>query len=247
MSIDLLKDNAEQMLVGTVPVGRQELPVLVDKSPLFTDLAKILVRDIRRIAPPQADLPSVEMMEGYLYTLLALRVLHVSGHPPRIGKADYRGVVRTAMVPSFVSVIFVNLGIACDPENGITFRPYIDVKVDHVLSPEQMNEFSSILRSFESYGLAIVQGLPKDLSGDIAFMAMQWLDTPQGVGVCSYRKDHPVFAVMASVISMFWSDALGKPFGSEGPSGTWTLRPPTPNKFYGAAPDFQGLLWSAKF
>jgi hypothetical protein len=86
------------------------------------------------------------------------------------------------------------MGVAFDRDYSIEFKPEYSIGEEELLSPDEVLAVSNLLRSFETSGMKLVQGLPSDPYGDLDFMALCHVED----FVVGYRKAHPVYGFLAS-------------------------------------------------
>lgn len=167
----------------------------VTPSPLVEKFAELTLQELERNASTallrELDQLAEDSILKYYKTLIYLRVLNVNGGLH--GKMSvYRSVYRTLMVPTFLYQMLVSIGVSRDEDYNIIFKPAYSIDANDLLALEELVNISELLIRFEY--LAQVPGLPKDETGELAFMAMHHVN---GV-VTSYRKDHPVYGFLAS-------------------------------------------------
>lgn len=171
--------------------------VSLDNSEMMSILSKKLYDEFVRMAPyagyaPISDLSPEDILK-YLKTLQYMRVLHVtSKHVDKY--REYQSIARFVSVPVLFYQLLICIGNVYDPEFNLELRPAYNVSENDLLAPGAMEAISSLFRQFESSGMKVLHGIPKDESGDLDFMAMSHVDDK----VVSYRKSHPVYGFFAS-------------------------------------------------
>lgn len=183
-------------------VTMASLTVEVEMKPssLVSTLAEKLLSELNRVSPytgyaPVADL-EVEDIRKYLNTLVWLRVNHVRGCSDKL-VASYRAVSRHLAIPVLMYQLLICIGHAYDKDYNLAFEPVCNFTKDEVLSPDEMEAVSSLLRQFSDSGIKVVFGMPRSEEGELDFMAMCHVEDE----VVSYRRSHPVFGFIASFFS----------------------------------------------
>ena len=179
------------------PSRKSSVVVTVDvqPSPLVEKFAKLTVDELYRMSNTALARELDQLAEGsilrYYKTLIYLRVLNVNGELN--GKmAQYRRLYRGFAVPTFLYQLLDNIGECRDDDYNVIFVPAYSIDANDLLALEDALKVSELLLQFEY--LQKVTGLPNNLEGDLAFMAMHHVNGE----VTSYRKDHPVYGFLAS-------------------------------------------------
>lgn len=152
------------------------------------------------------DLPMTkEDFTNYVTTIVYSRVCWVNR---KVGQYVVHPSVKLA-VPSFISVVLANVGLASDMKLGVSLTPIMD-KPKTLLSEAQLVGISNILLSLTNSGFVFGTGYARDKYGSWDFMAMQIvIEKTQGDDesvkgrsqvLRHDSESHPVYAVMASVL-----------------------------------------------
>lgn len=187
---DQFKDN--KLLVDqNVRMGVEMAP-----SSMMVRLAATILSELQRIVPyvgyaPVSNLECNDILK-YLCTLIWMRVQYVSGGDKAF--STYRTYYQRLAVPVVMSQLLMSMGEAIDRDFGLTFIPTYSIEAEKLLPPDEMLALSDIFMSLESHGLKLVYGLPKDVNGELDFMA---LSSVEGV-VRSYHRGHPVYGFLAA-------------------------------------------------
>lgn len=128
----------------------------------------------------------------YCNTLLKTRVDWVNGT-----RALFHPATPIA-VPSFLSLLMSNIGLAEDYERGIVLYPQYSPK--DVFVEKEMLSISALLHGLsQSFRYEVASGYKRDKMGSWELMAMQLIG---GVIVSDDNKAHPVYATMCSVLGL---------------------------------------------
>ena len=145
------------------------------------------------------DLPMTkEDFTNYVTTIVYSRVCWVNR---KVGQYIVHPSVKLA-VPSFISVVLANIGLASDSKLGVSLTPVMD-KPEVLLSESELVGISNILSSLTNSGFVFGTGYARDKYGSWDFMAMQIVIDKASGRSQVLRHDsesHPVYAVMASVL-----------------------------------------------
>jgi len=186
----------EKLLNTSVVVCRVDYK----SSELVNVLASKVLAELHRMAPyasySDVESMSVDDLRKYFNTLIWMRVNHCNDCYDQTYK-PYKALSRYLAVPVLLYQVLLGLGRAYDDEFNIEFRPAYTIPQEDLLSTDEMESVSSVLRSFEGSGLKVVYGLPRDKTGELDFMAISHL----GNEVLSYRKGHPVYGFLAAFLN----------------------------------------------
>lgn len=181
-----------------------ECNVELSPSRLMDRLAQEILAEITRIMPyagyAEVSNLEVEDISKYLHTLLWMRCDYVSSRvrfgTEKASKAftPYRSLYKYLAVPVVFSQMLLSIGQAYDNDFALKFIPTCTITEDRLLSVEELNAISDLFRRMERNGLKLVYGLPKDVDGELDFMALCCVE---GV-VKGYRKSHPVYGFLAA-------------------------------------------------
>ena len=171
--------------------------VELENSSLITVLAEKLLAELQRVAPYASFAPVAELesrdIERYLNTLTWMRVCAVNRSADKSWLA-YKPLERSVTIPVLMYQLLICIGTAYDADYNIEFTPAYRVKQDDILSPAEMDKVSSLFRQFEQSGIKVVYGMPRDLSGELEFMAMAHVSEE----IMSYKRSHPVYGFLAA-------------------------------------------------
>jgi len=173
--------------------------VNVDGSDMEEVLAQKLLSEFNRMAPyagfsAVSELDSKDIVR-YLKTLKWMRVCTVLGGTEKQFR-QYTSLAKVVAVPVLMYQVLVCIGNAYDRDYNIEFVPAYNVTEDDILSTAEMEAISSLFRQFENSGMKVVYGVPRQVEGELDFMAMSHVDDV----VVSYRRSHPVYGFLASFI-----------------------------------------------
>jgi hypothetical protein len=110
--------------------------------------------------------------------------------------SGYRPVMRNVAIPVLFYQLLICIGKAYDSDYNIELFPVYSITEDDILSVEEMASLSQLFRSFENSGMKVVYGLPRDVTGELDFMAMSHVTDV----IVSYRRSHPCFGFLASFV-----------------------------------------------
>lgn len=183
-------------------IGASTLRVVVkfSKGKSIEELAKELGAEFRRMAP-YAGYTDVEQLEdreleSYLSTLLWMRVCRVVNANDRTF-SEYKSLSYNVAVPVIYQQVLIGVGRAYDSDFNLEFWPAYNPSQDDILSPEDMYRIDRLFRQFESAGMKICLGIPRQTEGELDFMAMSHVADI----ITSYRKVHPVYGFLASFVA----------------------------------------------
>lgn len=194
----MINTNLQSMFSDSKNLNVATVTVKVDMTPskLMESLATEVLKELERIAPYAgykdiADL-EVEDIHKYLCTLVWMRCERVN--EPSKAFQGYKALQRTVAVPVMVYQLLVAIGLCHDRDFSIEFRPAYSISEKDLLAPDQVAAMSDIFARFEGNGMKVVYGLPKDITGELDFMALCHVEET----VVGYRKSHPVYGFLAS-------------------------------------------------
>lgn len=180
----------------TITVTVQFVP---DK--MVEELAKIYLSEMYRVSQSHGErlLKGIDAddIRRYLCTLSFMRRTHVVDLRNAVTKAYASGKTSYA-VPTFWYQILLMIGEAVDKDYSIKFIPGTSIDETDLLSPEEMLSISDIMFELQNVGFAVVAGTPRDVVGDLAFMAMAHVEERS----FSYKRSHPVYGFLASFFAM---------------------------------------------
>lgn len=191
--VSQLKAFVEGRLVAT-PVSFDRTEVKIDlNAQVLTEYKRELFASWNQaVAMKGLTLGFVEKdLSDYIDMLVILRVDYVNGKRVDVKPTD--GMV----VPSFLSLILSNVGLARNPELGIEVYPVViaEVKID----PEFMWKISRCIRTLSSTGIEYAEGYTRSRDGSYDFMSMALID--DYVRNAS-NQAHPVYALMACTLGV---------------------------------------------
>lgn len=207
----MINNRLQSMFDDFKTVNEPTIIVKVEFQPtkMVEDLASALMAELVRVAGPAGEYLlrdlSVEGIRKYLCTESFMRRVHVTGFYNKSIQA-YKPLMRSIATPVFWYQVLVGIGEAFDRDYSIKFVPGITISESDLLAPEEMLAISDAMFALQNNGFKVVAGIPKDIEGDLAFMAMAHVEET----VLSYRKSHPVYGFLASFFaSNEVSNALG--------------------------------------
>lgn len=184
--------DSKLMNTNTIVVAVEMKP-----STMMQALAEELLGELQRMAPysgyaPVSDLEATDILK-YLSTLTWMRCQACIPSGSK-SYAKYRTLAKHVSVPVLAYQFLLSMGVAFDRDYSIEFKPEYSIGEEELLSPDEVLAVSNLLRSFETSGMKLVQGLPSDPYGDLDFMALCHVED----FVVGYRKAHPVYGFLAS-------------------------------------------------
>lgn len=193
-----ISTKLQEMFNGPlIPVTTIRAEVDLTPGELIRDMALQVKLELERIVPyagyaDVADL-SVDDIHKYLKTLLWIRVCSVTQSDASSFK-PYKRVRPYVAVPVLMYQLLICVGNAYDNDYAIQFYPAYSPEESDLLGVTELLAVSDILSRFESNGMKIVTGTPKDTNGELAFMALSHVEDV----VTGYRKDAPVYGFFMS-------------------------------------------------
>lgn len=146
-------------------------------------------------------------LNRYIDQIIAVRVMYVNGQRVAITPTD------NLAIPSFLSLVLSNLGLARDNTYGIELYPVLEQSVD--IDPEFLRSMSRNVRILSHIGVEYADGYSRSRDGSYEFMSMTLVDSY----VRTWTKDsHPVYALLASTVGLRGIEAVLSPrinYGSE--------------------------------
>lgn len=183
--------DVKQLNEATVTVEVQMTP-----SILLEKLSKELLGELQRLVPYAGfkDVDDLEVgdIQKYFQTLIWLRCERVRGESKAF--LPYKRLYNHLCIPVLMMQLLISIGEAVDRDYAIKFLPVYSISGDSILAPEELEAISDILIRMTQIGCKTVIGLPKEVGGELDFMA---LCSVEGV-VKGYRKAHPVYGFLAS-------------------------------------------------
>lgn len=194
----MINTNLQSMFSDSKNLNKATVTVEVDMTPskLMDSLATEVLKELERIAPyagykDVSDL-DVDDIHKYLCTLVWMRCEHVN--EPSKAFNPYKSLQRTVAVPVMAYQLLVSIGQCVDRDFSIEFRPAYSISEKDLLAPDQMAALSDVMSRLESNGMKVVYGMPREITGELDFMALCHVEET----VVGYRKSHPVYGFLAS-------------------------------------------------
>lgn len=182
-----------------LPVNYVTVNVRVGVSDLFSEASTIYSMEAERVMRFTSNdhfTISSDKFLNYFKTLLFLRIARVNSAESQIVRA-YIKDQRNYLIPAFVSTLINSIGKATDSDFGFLFVPTTTISADELLSPSEMVEISTKLKTLNKEGLVCVEtGIAMTPYGELSMMATLNI---QG-DILSYRKDHPIYGFYASFL-----------------------------------------------
>jgi hypothetical protein len=179
-------------------LNKATITVEVEMKPstLMEALASELLKELQRIMP-YAGFEDVSKLSEkdickYLNTLVWMRCQHVNG--PSQSYKEYKPLERLVAVPVMAYQLLVSIGVAVDRDYSIQFIPAYSISGEDLLAPDQIAEISDVFLRLERNGMKLVFGMPKDVNGELDFMALCHVEGT----VLGYRQSHPVYGFLAA-------------------------------------------------
>lgn len=181
---------------------------IMEPSEVFGDIIDVYMDEINRVTrmfrDTTDDFIPVDVLSKYINTLLWMRVEWTRGKLP----GSYRDeIMHVVQVPVFISAILDSIGKVEDFTFGIAITPILPENFkDEILSPDETLSISRKLSSIKDDGFKTVEGILKDKTGVLDFMAL----TVQNGIVKSYRKGTKVYGILAALFTrLCQSEAAG--------------------------------------
>lgn len=173
-----------------------KVKVEMNPSKLIDKLAEEINKDIERltnfVGPSSYSVESEDILK-YLKTLTFLRVSIVNDELYANFK-NYRSLAKHLAIPVLMEQCLIAIGVAYDRDFAIQFIPTYSIDSSDLLSPEEMESLSDVLRRLEPNGMKVVYGVPRAKEGELDFMALSHVEGE----VRGYRRSHPVYGFLAS-------------------------------------------------
>lgn len=189
--------------IATAPVSYDRNEVIID---LDARVLSVYKRELFSAWDAAANfvgrvLPfTQEDLSRYIDMLVLTRIDYVNGKRVDVKPTD--GVV----VPSFLSLILSNVGLAKNTELGIELYPvcHSDLNID----VEFMLEMSRKIRLMSNYGIEYAEGYTRSRDGSYDFMSMSL--------VSDYVRNaantaHPVYALLACTLGIHGIETVLSP------------------------------------
>jgi len=196
-AVDSLKRFSEERIVAAA-VNFDAVNVRIDLgADILTTYSKELYASwdqsasIRGWSIPFAE---EELLE-YVRALVKIRVDYCAGKRVEIRPTD-----RIA-VPSFLSVVLSNVGLARDIDLGIELRPTLAKDTPQVRDGDVtwLEGFSRKIKALAPLGVEYAEGYTRSRDGSYDFMTMALLE---GEVRNISKQPHPVFALLASTLGV---------------------------------------------
>lgn len=209
--VSKLKDFVEGRIVAT--------PVSFDRTEVVIDLDAQILSEYKRelfaswnqaVAIMGIDLDFTEGdLSKYIDMLVVLRVDYVNGKRVSVKPTD--GVV----VPSFLSLILSNVGLARNPDLGIEVYPVVLQAETTPIDADFLWAMSRKIRVLSHAGIEYADGYTRSRDGSYEFMSMTLIE--------AYVRNatntvHPVYALMAGTLGVRGIETVLSPrinYGSE--------------------------------
>jgi len=208
----MINEKMQSMFNDFNQVNEPTLKVTVNfvGTEMVGALAEVLRKELVRVAGVAGDSYlmglSVEGICRYLTTLSWMRCVRVTGLSNKTTQA-YRHLERSVAVPVIWYQVLIGIGRAYDRDYSIEFIPGASISESDLLAPDEMLMISDLMFSLQNNGLKVVAGIPRDVAGELDFMAMAHVEET----VLSYRKTHPVYGFLAS---FFATEEVSKALGA---------------------------------
>lgn len=181
------------------PAKTLVVEVTIDPSEILPDYAKGYVEEMYRLNYDKAKQVSLtaDELTRYFTFLIAKRVQCVYNVC-----SDFRQL-KQLYIPAWIQGVLSQIGVAVDREQGIRFEPQILEVDDPKLATnelfDEMLAISDKLSAFENDLAMVRDAMPRDVSGDLSFMATALI----GDYVASCRKvEHPITTYVTTFLGM---------------------------------------------
>lgn len=186
-----------EKLVRPIPSEYTVTPVSIHlDAPVLTEYCEALFTSLNFTwcSRGGSEMPiSLDELQAYVATLVKTRVDYVNGDRPLFSPME------RIVVPSFLSCVLQNVGVAVDVDLGVELRPVITEEPTPFLAKENMLVISRQLRGFQNMGFDFAEGYSRDRSGSWDFMAMAVVE---GEVLRHDKSAHGVYALLASTLSI---------------------------------------------
>lgn len=168
-------------------------------SSLLEVLASSLSYETKRLTnDSQTRSIEPDVMRDYLKTLLEMRLARITGK----SLGEHRSGHYSYMVPTIVSTLLSQVGIAYDATKGINYMPK-DSNKSFTLNMVEMVNISNLLVPLESEGMKLTKGSPKATDGNVGYLSIQTVNN----SLCSYRTDDYINGFWAALLNVKWVEA----------------------------------------
>lgn len=187
--------NKVQSIAGNVITPVDFVEVKVDfGSGLVADFAETYASTINSkfaLRGSALNVSSEEMLK-YLNTLLLYRIQYINGQ--RVPQES-----RSLMIPALVALTLNNIGKVYDKDYGVELIPVLEGEIDVMDIKEALLFSRQKLLLAEDLGFELVEGLPKDRTGEANFMFFHF----SGDSILRHNNAaHPGYAVLAAFFKM---------------------------------------------
>jgi len=184
--------------------GGLEIQAQFTSSDLLKQLGSDYASEVSRLNSSGSHIYQVlddELMYKYFNTLLWMRVAYIKNDKTFL---PYQESSQLVAVPVLVYQLIISIGRVHDSEWNIHIKPSYTTDGDDLLSVDELNRVSSLLRGLENNGLKQVIGMPLDKQGDFEFMVMNHINNR----ITSHRVSHPVYGFLAAFLKSTGSRAV---------------------------------------
>lgn len=198
-----LKAFAEKRLTKT-PTSYERVSVTVNldakvlevyKKELYSEWNQ--AASIKGVAIPFTE----EELSKYVDALICIRVKYVNGERVKVVPQD------NIAVPSFLSLVLSNLGLARDTSLGLELYPALEGNVPEI-DYDLVHRVSRAVRLLSNLGIEYAEGYTRSRDGSYEFMSMTLI----GDYVLSWtNQSHPVYALLASSVGVSGIEAVLSP------------------------------------
>jgi len=196
-AVDSLKRFSEERIVAAA-VDFDAVNVVIDMG---ADILAVYSKELYASWDQSANIRgwcipfTVDELLEYVRALVKIRVDYCAGRRVSIRPTD-----RIA-VPSFLSVVLSNVGLARDIDLGIELRPvYAETSPgDRSDDVEWMEGFSRKVKALAPLGVEYAEGYTRSRDGSYDFMTMALLG---GEMRNISKQPHPVYALLASTLGV---------------------------------------------
>jgi len=196
-AVDSLKRFSEERIVAAA-VNFDAVNVQIDMG---ADILTVYTKELYACWDQSASIrgwsipfAEEELLE-YIRALVKIRVDYCAGKRVAIRPTD-----RVA-IPSFLSVVLSNVGLARDVDLGIELRPTLKHDVPKLRDDdvEWLEGFSRKVKALAPLGVEYAEGYTRSRDGSYDFMTMALLE---GEVRNISKQPHPVFALLASTLGV---------------------------------------------
>lgn len=186
--------NFVEKSVSAMPAKFDEVEVVINpKSKTFVAYTDELYANITMAISMKGGVFNVthEEFVKYCENLISLRVSYVRKERISFGPTE------RIVVPSFLSLILSNIGIARHVDYGIELVPKIE-QVEK-LTDVEMRRISNSLKLLKGMGFEYAEGYARDREGSLEFMTFALID---GMVYSISKDSHPVYALLACTLGI---------------------------------------------